>query len=296
MTDWDEREIDASTDDDDELELIGVPYDSIERSGGMKWPLVGGALALMAVVAILLYGFLSGVSEVPQTIRGDVSEKTEPETLAPVPAEEPEPAADAPELPKLQESDGFVRELLTALSSHAGLASYFLSDDLIRKGVVVVVNVAEGDPPARHFRDLAPEEPFGVVRRGARLYVDPLSYRRYDPLAAGFASLDPEGVADLYRTVKPLVDEAYDELGYLDEPFDTVLAKAFRVLLDTPVRESPPEVYAESVNYAYTDPSLQSLTPAQKQLLRMGPKNVRKIQAELTKIAQALDLPIPATS
>lgn len=294
MTDWEDREVDTSADEpgeNGEHDLIGVPYETIDRTSGMRWPLVGGALAFVAVVAILLYGFLSGVGDVPETIQGDVRE----ETLPPLPATEApgETESEAPELPLLGESDGFVRELLTALSSHAGLASYFLSNDLIRKGVVVIVNVAEGDPPARHFRDLRPEEPFDVVRRGARLYVDPLSYRRYDVLADGFASLDAEGIADLYRTVEPLVHEAYEELGYLDEPFANVLAKAFAVLLDTPVVETPAEVYAVSVNYAYSDPRLQSLTPAQKQLLRMGPANVRKIQAKLRDIANALAQPEP---
>ncbi len=291
MIDWEDREVDRSADESGEHDLIGVPYETIDRSSGMRWPLVGGALAFVAVVAILLYGFLSGVGDVPETIRGDVRE----ETLPPLPATEAaeENLPEAPELPSLGESDGFVRELLTALSSHAGLAAYFLSDDLIRKGVVVIANIAEGDPPARHFRDLRPEEPFDVVRRGARLYVDPLSYRRYDVLADGFASLDAEGITDLYRTVEPLVHEAYEELGYLDEPFGNVLTKAFAVLLDTPVVETPAEVYAVSVNYAYSDPRLESLTPAQKQLLRMGPANVRKIQARLRGIANALAQPEP---
>ena len=48
-----------------------------------------------------------------------------------------------------------------------------------------------------------------------------------------------------------------------------------------------------SVNYAYSDPRLESLTPAQKQLLRMGPANVRKIQARLRGIANALAQPEP---
>ena len=286
MTDWEDREVDASTDGPDGHDLIGVPYETMDRSSGMRWPLVGGALAFIAVVTILLYGFLSGVGDIPETIQGDVRE----EELPPLPETEAveKNVPEAPELPSLEASDGFVRKLLTVLSSQPGLASYFLSDDLIRKVVVTIVNVAEGDPPMRHFRDLGPEEPFNVVRHGAGLYVDPLSYKRYDSLTNGFASLDAEKVADLYRTVEPLIHEAYEELGYPDKSFGNVLTKAFAVLNDTPLVETPAEVYAVSVNYAYSDPRLESLTPAQQQLLRMGPANVRKIQAKLKDIAKAL--------
>ena len=45
------------------------------------------------------------------------------------------------------------------------------------------------------------------------------------------------------------------------------------------------------IGYAYVDPRLESLSAAQKQLLRMGPENVRTIQAKLREIALALGIP-----
>ena len=89
MIDWEDREVDRSADEHD---LIGVPYETIDRSSGMRWPLVGGALAFVAVVAILLYGFLSGVGDVPETIRGDVRE----ETLPPLPRDAKQPRKTCP--------------------------------------------------------------------------------------------------------------------------------------------------------------------------------------------------------
>jgi hypothetical protein len=45
------------------------------------------------------------------------------------------------------------------------------------------------------------------------------------------------------------------------------------------------------VGYAFADPRDEGLTPAQKQLLRMGPGNARIVQAKLREIALALGIP-----
>jgi hypothetical protein len=44
-------------------------------------------------------------------------------------------------------------------------------------------------------------------------------------------------------------------------------------------------------SYEFEDDRLESLTPAQKQLLRMGPRNVRLVQGKLLEIAHALGIP-----
>jgi len=65
---------------------------------------------------------------------------------------------------------------------------------------------------------------------------------------------------------------------------------------------APTTEYAEeepTIGYAYADQRLESLTPAQKQLLRTGPRNVRIIQTSLRQIALALGIPperLPATA
>jgi hypothetical protein len=53
------------------------------------------------------------------------------------------------------------------------------------------------------------------------------------------------------------------------------------------------------ITWRYEDPGLEDLSPAQKQLLRMGPANVRRVQRQLRALAQALGIPsnrLPATS
>ena len=103
--------------------------------------------------------------------------------------------------------------------------------------------------------------------------------------------LDAEGAAKLYATLKPRIEEAYDDLGFPDTSFDEPLERAIVTLLQVPVLDEEPAVVARGVGYAYADARLENLTAAQKQLLRMGPRNVRLIQAKLEEIARALGIP-----
>ena len=91
-----------------------------------------------------------------------------------VPAE-PAPAA---ELPPLDQSDEFVRDLVRALSSHPVIASWLTTDELIRNFAVSVHNVLEGDTPARHLKTIAPGRSFQVRRERGAIYIDEASYAR----------------------------------------------------------------------------------------------------------------------
>ncbi|GMU06211.1 DUF3014 domain-containing protein [Corallococcus caeni] len=55
--------------------------------------------------------------------------------------------------------------------------------------------------------------------------------------------------------------------------------------------KAPVELTPKGALYVYADPSLEALGAAEKHLLRMGPENMRKLQAKLTELAAALGLP-----
>src|SRR3972149_5616395 len=104
----------------------------------------------------------------------------------------PEDAADIEEvvkLPPLSESDSFLREVLGRLSSHPFLALLLDADDLVRKMVVSVANVAEAASPAKQLLHVRPEERFAVLETTEGIVVDPARYRRYDTPRGGFGSL-----------------------------------------------------------------------------------------------------------
>lgn len=206
---------------------------------------------------------------------------------------EPEVEEEPLELPPLEASDEVVRRLVSGLSSQPVLASWLATEDLVESFVVVVDNVAVGVVPRSQVDSLAPEGPFRATEgEDGPPRVDPASWERYDPAAAVVASLDTRGTAELYRRLRPLIDEAARErLGYGAERFDRTLRRAILHLLETPVPAAPPALERQTISYHYADPRLEELSTAQKHLLRMGPENQRRVQAQLRALARELGVP-----
>jgi hypothetical protein len=246
-------------------------------------------IALLVVAAGLAIYLVFGrqtrapVDEQP----GAAAVGTAPPATAPLGA-----AAEPVTVPPLGESDPVVRDLVVKLSSHPRIAAWLTTDGLIRNFTVVVANVFEGRSPAPHLGTIVPSGPFRVVTQKNVLLVDPRAYQRYDSLADAFASLDAAGSARLYSTLKPRIEEASGELGYAPGSFDRMLEKAIVSLLATPVPSEDLAVHPRgAVVYGYADEDLESLTGAQKHLLRMGPRNARMVKAKLRELAAALGIP-----
>jgi hypothetical protein len=153
------------------------------------------------------------------------------------------------------------------------------------------MNVADGDTPARHLNTIKPEGRFQTRRQRGNLYIHPQTYARFDGHAAAVSGLDPAGAARLYQTLKPRIEEAYRELAGPNASFDRTLERAIVQLLHTPIVEGDIAIEPRAVEgYTYADPTLESLSRAQQQLLRMGPENVRLVQEKLRAIARELGI------
>ena len=198
-----------------------------------------------------------------------------------------EPGENIP-LPPLDESDALVRQLVARLSSHPTVAAWLTTENLVRNFTVVVFNIAGGQTPAVNLRKVRPVGKFLTRESAGRTFIDPRSYQRYDPYAAAVEAIDARGAARLYATLKPRIRDAYRDLDPGD--VDAVLERAIVHLLRTPVVEGA-QIESDSVMYTYVNPSLESLSSAQRQLLRMGPRNQRIVQAKLREIAQYLGIP-----
>ena len=193
-------------------------------------------------------------------------------------------------LPPLAETDPIVRELVARLSSHPTIAAWLTTKGLIANFTVTTLTIAEGRTPVQFLRPIAPRGRFRTRSAGEELLVDPRSYDRYNLHADAIAALDSVGTASLYLTLKPRISDAYRELGYPEGDFDRVLERAIGVLLQTPALDEKVALEPKGVSYAYSDPKLESLSPAQKQFLRMGPRNSQAIRAKLEEIAALLKL------
>ena len=192
-------------------------------------------------------------------------------------------------LPPLSEMDAFLRPLLSALSSRPELAEWLATDDLVRQLAMAIDQAAAGGSPARDFRVLAPDTPFTTAGRAAQRTIDPASYRRYDGLVGTVTSIDAVSVAKIYRTIRPRLNEAYRGLGHPEGDVDRAIQNALDILLDTPLVQSPVRVVARDTGgWAFSDPDLEELTPAQKQLVRMGPGHSQAVLTWLRTLRSAL--------
>jgi hypothetical protein len=249
--------------------------------------IIGIFVALVVVLAAVFgWWYLS---------RDKVDEPLETTVAAtPTPVPEPTPTLEERLSSRLSgttlaTSDLVVRELVSEISSHPKLAAWLVNEDLVRRFVASVDNIASGVSPRAHLDFLRPKEGFEVdQRRNGVLVIETDSYGRYDLVAQVFTSLDTEGTVALYRELKPLVDEAYAEIGPADAKFDDRLDRAFDRLLAVPVLEGPAEVEQLIVTYVWADDELEALSGAQRHFLRMGPENVSLIQAKLGELRAAL--------
>ena len=251
--------------------------------------LIGAGVGVVLLISLGLYFFL-GQGEEPVPVQETVAE-TLPPPPPPPPPPAPEPEPEPFELPLLSDSDAFVRELVSALSAHPGFAAWLVTDDLIRRFVVAVENVANRRNPAQHVTFMKPDSRFQTEGDEPEMLIAPASYRRYDGVTQIIASLDTNGTSQLYRQLLPLMNEAYAELGIPDATFSDSVLRAIVHVLETPVIEGRPMIESRaSFYYEYTDPVLEGLSAPQKQLLGIGPENLRTIQQTIRDIATAIDI------
>lgn len=202
----------------------------------------------------------------------------------------PEPAV---KLPALDQSDDIARQMLRSLSPHGKVAEWLKIKNIIRVIVAATDNMANGKSPRAHLGFLFYGQVFPVSEKGAKIYLDSKSYERYDLLTDAFVSLNTARTIQAYGKLKPLFQEAYRELGYPQKDFHSTLVQAIKRILDTPIveREILLKEEGKGVNYLYVDDGLEDMNEVQKHLLRMGPKNTRKVQQKLREMALALGVP-----
>ena len=250
----------------------------VNMKNANKIALVAILVILVAVAAI--YYFMPSRS-------GDVGEGMLPGQTGPAggPAamEEIEPIEV-----DLNESDALVRKLAEALSSYPSITRWLATDGVLRRFVTAVDLIAKGESPRRPMNSVDIAGEFQTLDMDGKAFLDQAGYRRYDRVAAAISSLDARGCARLYRQLRIPMDQAYREMGYPEGDFDATMKKALLNLLATPVVDGTIYLEKDVLTFRMTDPNLESLNPAQKHLLRMGPGNEQAIQAKLREIAQYL--------
>ena len=217
----------------------------------------------------------------------------------PVPAE-PASAVSLPE-PKVAEGPLDEHGVSGALSALLGAQGtrLLITDDFVRRFVVTVDNLGREHAPPRLWPVLPTPGRFQVIERDGRSYANPDNAARYTPLVLLVEQIDPKAAVALYGRLLPLLQPAYEELGYPGQRFHTRLMAVIDQLLASPeapelialtLVEVKGEVPSERpwLRYEFADPRLEAASAGQKIMLRVGAVNQRRLKAQLRALRAEL--------
>lgn len=185
--------------------------------------------------------------------------------------------------------DGVLRAAVEELSLHPQLATWLVTDGLARRVVAAVEAVADGYSPREELAFARPALPLYVRYEGVQAMITDASFRRYDLVTDVVASIDPGGLADAYRRLRPRLEQVHDALPYGRGGLHARVLEAIDHLLAVDVPDGPYAVTRHTRTWGFTDPGLEGLSDAQRHLLRMGPRNARSLQASLRRFREALE-------
>ncbi|MFT6985044.1 MAG: hypothetical protein ACJAT7_000851 [Psychromonas sp.] len=192
-------------------------------------------------------------------------------------------------LPSLNDSDAMVFASTEQLSPLPNYTNLLTTTNIIRNFVVFIDNLSRGELLTKYSPLTKPIEPFSVVKIDNEIYLNEESYHRYDLYVDIINSIDIDFAIDQYRTLKPLFNEAYQELGYAENEFDATLYDAIEMVLNAPIVREPIKLVAPSAMYKFAEAELEALPSADKLMIRMGPDNILKLRVKLQEFQIALE-------
>jgi Protein of unknown function (DUF3014) len=200
-------------------------------------------------------------------------------------------------LPALDQADGLVKKLLSDLLGHHAVQTFLANDGLLRKVVATVDNLG---------RDHAPSEMWPVTPTPGRFAAQPAAggsvigaanHDRYTPFVSVATSVDASRVVAIYRRLYPLLQQAYEDLGYPGKYFNDRVVEVIDDMRATPDLAEPLRVKPVAVPgaapgktslYLFEDPSIEARSAGQKVLLRMGRANAARVKAKLGEIRKLI--------
>jgi hypothetical protein len=194
-----------------------------------------------------------------------------------------------PLLPSLDESDVWVRQKIPELTWRNELISLIITEDMIRRFVVFTDNFSQGllayehSPFVKPKKRMSLDETKTVADNKAVWAWDNETSKRFDVYVDLLRSVNSTILVDSYFESKPLIDEAYRELGY-EGDFTEILQDAINRVLDMEIPNAPMNLTRTSVMYKFNNPELEALADSDKFLLRIGKENLLIIKSLLLEV------------
>jgi len=227
------------------------------------------SLAIAAVIALGAVAYLF------------LKPPAEPPLGAPVPPPEAAQKSFDMPLPPPAACDATLRADFSSVSPK--IAAWLSQPDLLDRFSSLVNALARDESPRKQLDFLAPKERF-TASTG---HIDPKSYARYDAAAEAVESVDARKLVSGVRTVHALLESAYHRNADPNRSFDDAARAALQRIIDAPVVEGDIAVTPRGANDLFVDEKLEVLGPIEKQLLRMGPRNEKILQAKAREILAA---------
>jgi len=209
----------------------------------------------------------------------------------------PLPRPEPPEnLPPVDRADAFIENEVVHLLGRKDVREFIEVHGLARRFVATVNNLAGDDASA----SLWPVKPtpghFQAQVRGAETVIGPANAARYTPFVRFAQTIDARRAVGLYRRLYPILQAAYEDLGFPGKYLNDRVVEVIDNLLATPAISEPIVVRRfaadgggpPSALYIYADPSLEARSAGQKILLRVGHENAAVLTAKLGEIRAEL--------
>ncbi|MDR2215927.1 MAG: DUF3014 domain-containing protein [Nevskiaceae bacterium] len=268
------------------------------------WVMPATALAVVAVVAggWLWWRNASAPPAVVETpVEAPPAQVVEEQVQHPL-SDTPAEPSDAPvPLPALEDSDAPLAAELATLVGAPSVSAWLVPDGVARRFVATVDNLTR-EKVTERIRAVRPvsgafavdRAPIDTATGEERITLASENYARYAPAVRLLTALDVRQVGQLYRTYYPLLQQAYEDLGYPGRYFNDRLVEVIDHLQAAPSPAQPPALVQPKVMYEFADAALESRSAGQKLMIRMGPQNaatvkswLASLRAEITRITPA---------
>lgn len=210
------------------------------------------------------------------------------------------PAEPDPPPPEQPLDEAGLLPALQALAGQEAVARLVQASGLPQRIVATVDNLARSSAPASTWPVQPTAGRFSVVQTAeGDERIAPANARRYEPLVQLAERIDPRLLADWYRRALPLLQPAYEELGYPGQRFHARLVQVLDHLLATPPAPEAPAVRLTEVRgpepstrpwlrYEFADPALEQSSAGRKILWRVGPGNQQRLMKVLAAFREQI--------
>ena len=242
--------------------------------------LIGAVVAFWSYREELAPSQEVAITAPPEPVLEPVPEQAAP--LHPVAPVEAPASGNIEELPPLDDSDGgFLAALVDTLG--AGVESLLVNEALIDRFVATVDNLPrkQVSEKIRPVGRLATEFSAAATDDDASFVLGSENFKRYDALVDLLANADVDAVVAMYQRYYPLLQEAYERLGYPNDYFNDRVVEVIDHLLLTPEPSEPVQLVRPNVLFEFADPELEALSSGQKLLLRTGNENASRLKQVL---------------